>query len=512
MRRAAIGPPLVALAAALAVSPAGALAARATIGPRPLLRATFARACAAEAGGAAGDGAGSSGDVPARLLPCGDALDRRIMALSIPAVINFMILPLTNSVDLYWVGRMGDALATAGMGAANQVFSSVAWLTGFIPTVATPMIAGAAARGDTEAVQRHIAEAIFLSLALGLALTGALALFQEPSLLAVGSAAGLRYSLPYLAYRLPGLAADALSTVGFAAFRGVKDTVTPLQISALSNLVNIVLDPLLMFAAGWGIVGAALATTASQLFGAAAYIVILLRRKMVRLGAMFRPPSFAGLKQIGKAGLAVQIRALALNFAFIAVTRTTQRLDPTGGLSAAAHLVAIQLWQIGGVILFALSTVAQILVPAELSRPGGGARAAQATSSRLLAWGAVLGAAIGGAQLAALPTLKFFAPTAEVAALARVPSIIGALLQLINGVAFIGEGVMVGAGSFGALAAGQVIATAALVSALRFATTLTHVWLGFWLFNGIRLLSVLRHQWRSMTIFEARAKAQRRAP
>ena len=73
-------------------------------------------------------------------------------------------------------------------------------------------------------------------------------------------------------------------------------------------------------------------------------------------------------------GLAAQIRALALNFVFIAVTRTTQRLDPTGGLSAAAHLVAIQLWQIGGVILFALSTVAQILVPAELSRPGGGAR------------------------------------------------------------------------------------------------------------------------------------------
>ena len=60
-------------------------------------------------------------------------------------------------------------------------------------------------------------------------------------------------------------------------------------------------------------------------------------------------------------------RAIALNLAFLSVTRTTQRLDATG-TAAAAHAVALQLWQLGGVILFAVSTVASILVPSELNR------------------------------------------------------------------------------------------------------------------------------------------------
>ena len=71
-------------------------------------------------------------------------------------------------------------------------------------------------------------------------------------------------------------------TVGFAAFRGVLDTVTPLKIAIAANLVNVVLDPILIFNAGLGVAGAALATAASQIFAAAAYISLLLRRDQIR--------------------------------------------------------------------------------------------------------------------------------------------------------------------------------------------------------------------------------------
>ena len=49
--------------------------------------------------------------------------------------------------------------------------------------------------------------------------------------------------------------------------------------SALSNLVNVCLDPLLMFGVGMGIAGAGAATAASQLFSAAAYVTLLLQRR-----------------------------------------------------------------------------------------------------------------------------------------------------------------------------------------------------------------------------------------
>ena len=53
---------------------------------------------------------------------------------------------------------------------------------------------------------------------------------------------------------------------------------------------------------------------------------------------------------------------------------------------------------------------------------------------------------------------------------------------------------MVGTGTFGMLAAGQVVATAALLLSLRLApSTLVGVWGCFYVFNGIRLANVLRY-------------------
>ena len=54
----------------------------------------------------------------------------------------------------------------------------------------------------------------------------------------------------------------------------------PPQVSAISNLINVCLDPLLIFTAGMGIAGAGAATAASQLFSAAAYLTLLLRMRI----------------------------------------------------------------------------------------------------------------------------------------------------------------------------------------------------------------------------------------
>ena len=204
--------------------------------------------------------------------------------------------------------------------------------------------------------------------------------------------------------------------------------------------------------------------------------------------------------------------ALTLSASAQTSPTATQALDSTG-TAAAAHAVTIQLWQLGGVILFALSTVASIVVPAELNKPaaqGGGVAAARAAADRLLAWSFLIGGVLGAAQLAALPLLGAFTPLAEVQRAARVPTIIGAALQLINGLTFVGEGLMVGVGSFGQLAAGQVVATAAIISTLMLTPagrSLPGVWLTFFLFNGVRFVNaMLHHFWRGPLVPREAAK------
>jgi MATE family multidrug resistance protein len=231
---------------------------------------------------------------------------------------------------------------------------------------------------------------------------------------------------------------------------------------------------------------------------------LLVRGGVLKLGKVFRAPSWRRLKPLLVGGAAVQLRALALNMVFLAVTRRTQTLDATGTL-AAAHAITIQLWQLGGVVLFGLSGAAAVMVPSELGKAkGGGKESARSLANRLLAWGLVMGVALGFAQLAFLPLLAVFSPLPEVQKAAVVPSLIGAALQSINGLVFIGEGIMQGTGSFKYLAGSTLVATAGMLLSLDALAKpvaagglgLNGVWACFFVFNAIRLAAVALFHFR----------------
>ena len=61
-------------------------------------------------------------------------LDKRIIRTAIPTVLNFAINPIVGSVTLYYVGKMKNTLALAGMAAANQVYFSAFILFSYLPS------------------------------------------------------------------------------------------------------------------------------------------------------------------------------------------------------------------------------------------------------------------------------------------------------------------------------------------------------------------------------------------
>ena len=433
-----------------------------------------------------------------RAFPCGDELDQRIFTILLPAIVNFAILPLVGAADTFFVGGMRNALALAGQGAANQIFSSAFWIISFLPSIITPLVAKAAGSGDTAGVQQKIGEAMFLGTLMGI-LGMLLLTFGSDfviSLVLPSGAPARAYAEPYLAIRAITFIPALLSTVGFAAFRGTMDVVTPLKISLLSNIVNVLLDPFLIFKCGMGVAGAAAATCVSEIVSFFLYMRQLASKNMLNISKMFKVPSWESLKPMLLGGLGVQMRAVALNIAFLSVTRTTQALDTTG-TAAAAHSITIQLWQLGGVVLLALSTCASIIVPREIAKAQKekvGLAGARNAANRLLLWGLILGLTLGGLQLGALPLLKAFSPLPEVQQAARLPSIIGATLQIINGIVFVGEGIQQGNQYFGSLAACTAIAATGMITYLKYyGTSLVGVWASFAIFNLVRLCGVLYH-------------------
>jgi MatE len=192
-----------------------------------------------------------------RVWPCGDDLDRRLIALSLPVIANFAIGPLIGAVDLFWVNRMGNALAVAGQAAANQVFNSVFWLTSFLPSVTATLIAKENAQGNSDGVQDAVCQALVVGMFL--ALTSSVVLLRSPeqvlsSVLPVGAPA-LQYAKPYLLIRSFAFVPALISLVGFSAFRGVLDTLTPVKISLFANVFNAILDPILIFTFAMGVPG-----------------------------------------------------------------------------------------------------------------------------------------------------------------------------------------------------------------------------------------------------------------
>ena len=360
---------------------------------------------------------------------------------------------------------MGSSLALAGQGAANQVFASTFWVLSFLPAVVTPLVAKASASGDKVAVQERIGEALFLGSILGIMGTLFLALFPSQALssvLPIGTPAR-EFATPYLFIRALTFLPALLCTVGFASFRGSMDVVTPLKIAFVSNMVNMILDPILIFGANMGVQGAAAATCVCELVACSLYVRAMRKQRMIKV-SKFTAPSMNALAPLLKGGLSVLFRQIAINIAFLTVVRKTQALDPSNGVAAAAHAITVQLWNLGGVILLALSSVATILIPSEIARreregkegmemkgkEGGGINAGDVTTgdvtsgvvenigdattaqrevakpsmtsilanrvyaleygravaNRLFVWGLFLGTGLGALQIACLPLLK----------------------------------------------------------------------------------------------------------
>jgi MATE family multidrug resistance protein len=282
------------------------------------------------------------------------------------------------------------------------------------------------------------------------------------------------------------------------------ETSTPVKISAFANLFNAILDPILIFSLAMGVKGAALATLAAELISAVIYIYLLRKRDMIKMRKIFKLPSWSKLEPLLRGGFALQLRNVALNITFLAVTRVTQAIDKTG-VGAAAHAMSIQVFQVGGIVLLALSTVAQTVVPNDMverfdesrQQKVGGPQSAKNTVNRLMSWGFVLGILLGSLQIALLPLLQKVTPLQEVRDAAKVPSYLASVYQIMNGLVFIGEGVMVGCGSFLQLSLSTVVATAGCLWALKTFPPiygLTGVWFGFGVFNILRLAGVIVHQ------------------
>jgi MATE family, multidrug efflux pump len=208
-------------------------------------------------------------------------LNRAIVLLAIPMVLEMVLESLFAVVDVFWVGRLGaDAVATVGL---TESLLSLVFAVGFgLALSTTAMVARRIGEKDAAGASVAGAQAILIGLATSL-LIGAPCWIYAPRLLELMGASPeiVASGSGYARIALGGCGAVLMLFLNNAIFRGAGDAAVAMRLLWVSNIINLVLDPCLIF--GWGpfpklgVTGAALATFIGRSIGVLYQFYRLLR-------------------------------------------------------------------------------------------------------------------------------------------------------------------------------------------------------------------------------------------
>ncbi|GAB2820745.1 MATE family efflux transporter [Lentzea nigeriaca] len=414
---------------------------------------------------------------------------RRVIGLAVPALGVLAAEPLYVLVDTAVVGHLG-ALPLAGLALGGVLLTQVSTQLTFLSygtTARTARLHGAGRRAD--AVEEGV-QATWLALAAGVLVVLLGQLFARPvAELLAGNGAVADAAVEWLRIALFGAPFILVTMAGNGWMRGVQDTRRPLKYILIGNGVSAVLCPALVYGAGWGLEGSAIANVVAQLLAAGLFIKALFAERVP-----LTPHWSAMRAQLGM-GRDLVLRSLAFQACFVSAASVAAR---TSVAAVGAHQVVLQLWTFLALVLDSLAIAAQSLVGAALG--ASNRRQAEKLAWQVARYGLVFGIGLG-VVFAALATVLPQAFTSDAGVLAEIPNAwwFFVALQPIAGVVFALDGVLLGAGDV------KFMRTATLGSAVigflplvwasyAFGWGLAGIWTGLSAFLVLRLVAVL---WRT---------------
>jgi len=348
-----------------------------------------------------------------------------------------------HNVDTYWIGRH---LGATSLAAAT---SSVFWIW-LVISVAEMVSVGSGAvisrrhgqRMPGEAA-RTAGEAICFAVLLGAAVSLGL-VYLLPQLFSVmhASVDVARVGQQYLGAYLRGMPLIFGFFAVDAAFRASGDTRTPLLILAVSTVLALMLDPVLILGLAGvpalGVKGAAIATLVPRGLAFVFGVYLLWRRKL----AKFSMPRWPVIARIARIGAPTAATGVAFSAIYVVLTRTTTQFG-TPALAALGVGFRVESF----VYLFSVGLGAAVAAIVGQSLGAG-----LIDRARRAGWAGVAIASVPGAVMASVMLLApehvtaLFSTDAAVVAEAAHYLRIAAVCQVFLGAEIVLEGAMGGAG------------------------------------------------------------------
>jgi putative MATE family efflux protein len=413
---------------------------------------------------------------------------RRLLALSVSAIVVLAAEPLYVLVDTAIVGHLGPT-PLAGLGVAGALMALLTVVGTFVEYGTTSRAARWFGAGrPAEAIGEGV-QASWLALGIGLVAVLLGELFAGPltALLAGGTGATQAAAESWFRIGVVGLPGVLLVLAGNGWMRGVQRTREPVVIVLGANALSAVLCAVLVYPVGLGLEGSAWANLIAQAVGGSLFV-----RSLARASSSGLRPHPSVMRAQLLVGRDLILRAAAFQVAFLSAAGVASRM---GTAQIAAHQIGLQLWEFTALLLDSFAIAAQSLVGAALG--GSDAVTARRMAWQVSRWGLYAGVVIAlvlAAGWAVIP--RAFTSSDAVVHQAHVlwPWFIGMLPAA--GILFALDGVLIGAGDIAfmrtiTIAAGVFAFAPINLAALHWHWGLGGVWAGLTAFILVRFVGML---------------------
>ena len=248
-------------------------------------------------------------------------VSRVIPRLAIPTIISMLITSIYNMADTFFVSQLG----TSASGAVGVIFSAMAIIQAVAFTIGMGSgtnVSQALGAGDEEKAQRYVSTAFFTAVAVGAVLAAAALLNIDWLVRFLGATETIApYAKDYATYIFYAAPFMMCSLVMNNLLRFEGLSIYGMVGITTGGILNMVLDPLLIFGFGLGTSGAAIATAISQ-FVSFTILLIMTNTKDAAISIHprnFRPTArmygrifYMGLPSLGRQGIA-SVSTILLN-------------------------------------------------------------------------------------------------------------------------------------------------------------------------------------------------------
>ena len=192
----------------------------------------------------------------------------QIMSMALPMFFGIIGIIAFNLIDIYFIGRLGT-LELAAVSFTFPVVFIIGSVALGLGIGATALISRAIGEGNSEQVKRLTTDSLVLSLIIVGSVIG-IGFMTMDRVFSMMGASSEEVSLirEYMTYIYPGAFFVVIPMVGNGAIRATGDMKTPAMIMGVAVLLNLILDPLLIFGLGpfprLELTGAAIATVISR--------------------------------------------------------------------------------------------------------------------------------------------------------------------------------------------------------------------------------------------------------